>query len=568
MEVFKGICASAGIGIGQAFVVPVAAARHIPQHVIEKDELEAEWDRLLSAVQEVRLGIQDKMKYADSKQSEILQTYIVMLEDAEFFKQIKEQLFDVAMNIEFVLNEKVTEMADMLRAVDDEYLAERAADVTDVFDQVIDKLLDYVPFDFTEIPENQIVVAESISSADAVVLLRKKVKGLVITEGGISSHLAILARNDSLPAVFGIQNLPQKIGPGQTVVVNGSEGTVIVCPDELLLNQFRMREKAELEEKQKLSKFQNAPAMTSDGVKFSLYANIGMPEDALRAVELGADGIGLFRTEFLFMGAIENAKRLGSSGVHSVTEEAQFQAYRQVLQTMQGKPVTIRTLDTGGDKLIKDAGVPIPEEQNPLLGVRAIRLSLAHKNLFKRQLRALFRASVYGKMRIMLPLVTHVTQIKETQKIIEEVKSELISEAIPFDKNIPLGIMVETAAAAIMADVFSKHSEFFSIGTNDLTQYTLGIDRENSAVAALYDEKNLAVLRLIKHTVESACKAGISVTVCGEMAGNPETVLLLAGLGVRNFSMAPVRISSVKAALASHTCEELKEMAETVLSAF
>ena len=304
----------------------------------------------------------------------------------------------------------------------------------------------------------------------------------------------------------------------------------------------------------------------ADGVEFGIYANIGLPEEAKKALDEGADGIGLFRTEFLFMGAVQSAKNAGSSSIHSVTEEAQFVAYRQVLEIMGKKPVTIRTLDTGGDKLIKEAGIPMPVEQNPLLGSRAIRLTLAHKNLFKRQLRALFRASVYGNLRIMLPLITHLSQVQEALQLIKEVKYELSAEKISFKKDVPIGIMVETAAAGIVADLFAKQVDFFSVGTNDLTQYTLGIDRENTAVASLYDEHNIAVLRLIKHTVESAKTQGIPLTVCGEMAGNPEDALLLAGMGVRSFSMSVARFPSVKAALASHTIEELEEKAALSLN--
>ena len=562
MEVFNGISASIGIGIGQAFVVPQTSAKIIPHYSVEKDELDNEWDRLTNALEAVRLRIKEKLDIADSHQSEILQTYLVMLDDAEFIKQIHDEFFSSCQNIEFVVNAKATEMADMLRAVDDEYLAERAADITDVFSQVTDELLGYEPFDFETVPESKIIVAESVSPADAVILFRKKIKGLVITEGGVSCHLAILSRNDGIPAVFGIEDICNKISNDDMVVVNGTEGSVFVNPDKSVLYDLQQREQIELDELQKLEQLRNKPAQTKDGKPLFIYANIGTPDDAERALKEGADGIGLFRTEFLFMDSAKN-----SSGNHSITEEAQFQSYRYVLEVMKGKPVTIRTLDCGGDKLIKNTDIPVLQEQNPLLGQRAIRLTLAYKSLFKKQLRALYRASIYGNLRIMIPLVTHLSQIKETMDLIKEVKDELAEDGISFDEDVPVGIMVETASAAVMADVFAKNADFFSIGTNDLTQYVLGIDRENPAVAPLYDEKNIAVLRLIKYTVECAEKAGIPVTVCGEMAGNPETALILAGLGVTGLSMAPVRIGAVKASLAKHTYSELKKLADSILSA-
>lgn len=566
MEVYKGLAISDGIGMGQVFVVPETPVRLIPQKQIETADLDKEWHRLEVALKTVRSRIKSKLKGAKSSQEEILQTYLVMLEDVEFIKQVKTMFSTVKMNVEYVLNEKVIEMANMLRAANDDYLAERAADISDIFGQVIDEILGYEPFDFQQVPEDVIVVAETISAADAVVLLRRNMKALVVTEGGISSHLAILSRNAQVPAVFGIPGVTQKFSTGNTAIVNGSEGIVVAAPDEMSLKEFKLLEKAETERKAKLDKMRKKPALSADSVEFGIYANIGLPEEAKKALDEGADGIGLFRTEFLFMGAVQSAKKAGSSSIHSVTEEAQFAAYRQVLEIMGKRPVTIRTLDTGGDKLIKEAGIPMPVEQNPLLGSRAIRLTLAHKNLFKRQLRALFRASVYGNLRIMLPLITHLSQIQESLQLIKEVKYELSAEKINFKKDVPIGIMVETAAAGIVADVFAKQVDFFSIGTNDLTQYTLGIDRENTAVAPLYDEHNLAVLRLIKHTVDSATTQGIPLTVCGEMAGNPEDALLLAGIGVRSFSMSTARFPAVKAALASHTMEELKEKATLSLT--
>ncbi len=561
METFKGISASGGTGAGPAFVVPEPETRAVPQYAVAENDCAAEWQRFETALQTVHTKIEAMLPGADGTQTEIFQTYLLMLSDAEFLKQVRTEFERARYNIEYILDRKVTEMAAMLRSSNDAYLSERAADICDVFGRVSDELLGYKPFDFETVPDGAVIVARAVNPSDAVVLSRRNIKGLVITEGGTSSHLAILARNYQVPAVFGIQHLSALITTGRQVLVDGTAGTVTVDPDAATLERFNSAARAESVHRAKLAQYRFRRAVTEDGTELQLYANIGLPEEAQIALDEGADGIGLFRTEFLFMGAVQSAKKQGASGVHSVSEEAQFNAYKQVLETMGDKPVTIRTLDAGGDKLIKSAGIPVSEEKNPLLGSRAIRLTLAHPALFKRQLRALYRASAFGNLKIMLPLVTHPAQVKETLALIADVKAELAAEGHAFAADTPVGIMVETAAAAVTADIFAEQCRFFSIGTNDLTQYTLGIDRENSAVAPLYDERNIAVLRLIKHTVDSAAKAGIPVSVCGEMAGDPEGALLLAGMGVRSLSMAPVRITALKELFASHSMTELQKKA-------
>ena len=566
METYKGLSASEGIGIGEVFLVPPPAPRLIPQYKIQEADVEVEWQRLEAAVEKVQQRLKEQSATADSQYAAILETYMVMLMDVEFLSQVKSLLIKSLQNIEIVLQKKASEMAEILRGAGDAYLAERAQDITDVFNQVVDELLGYKPFDYDLVPENTVVVANSVSPADAVSLFKKQLRGLVACEGGVSSHLAILARNHRLPAVLGIKSITDKLESGQQVIVDGTEGLVIVQPDEKTLKKYHKSEVAKQKEEKILSKLKNKLASTKDGVAFTLLANIGSPEEAQLALDEGAEGIGLFRTEFLFMGAVQDARKTGSSGMQSVSEAAQLEAYQQVLETMGNRPVVIRTLDAGGDKLIKEAGFDSEPEQNPLLGRRAIRLTLTNKPLFKRQLRALYRAGVYGNLRIMIPMVTHLSQIKETLEIIREAKEELKQEGLAFNPDVPVGIMVETAAAAVSADIFARYSDFFSIGTNDLTQYVLGIDRENPSVAELYDDKNVAVLRLIKNIVGSADKAGISVSVCGEMAGTPDSALLLAGMGVRILSMSPVRIGAVKKALASHSITELEEMAQVALA--
>ena len=315
-----------------------------------------------------------------------------------------------------------------------------------------------------------------------------------------------------------------------------------------------------------LKKFKDQPATTEDGTLFKIYANIGTPEEAAVALEHGADGIGLFRTEFLFMNALQEFKRETGAFSNSLSEEAQFEAYKKVLQIMGDKPVTIRTLDAGGDKLIDSGDMPLFEEKNPLMGLRAIRLSLYYSpQIFRAQLRALYRASVYGNLRILLPLITDVSQVETALGIARGVQLSLKEDNIPFNPDVPIGIMIETAAAAVCSDCLAPHSKFFSLGTNDLTQYTLCVDRENTTVAPLYNEFNLAVLRLIKTTITNAEEHNVPVSVCGEMAGNKESVIILAGMGIRNLSMAPKKIPVIKEMLSRFSISELKNLSNRSL---
>ena len=322
-----------------------------------------------------------------------------------------------------------------------------------------------------------------------------------------------------------------------------------------MLKEYQAHIDKENAQKELLNEYLNKPAVTKDGVEFKLYANIGSIEEAEIAYNQGADGIGLFRTEFLYMS-------MSNSSVHvtarSFTEEEQFKAYKTVLETMKGKPVTIRTLDAGGDKLINSIDIPNHEEKNPLMGLRAVRLSLKYPQIFKTQLRALYRASVYGNLKIMLPLITSTSQVECCLQIAETVRQELTAENIPFNPDVPIGIMVETAAAAITSDCLAKVSDFFSLGTNDLTQYTIGVDRENSNVSELYDEFNLAVLRMIDITLTNAKKNNIPLSVCGEMAGKKDSILVLGGMGIRNLSMGPKQINETKKLLSQFTIAELQ----------
>ncbi len=564
MNIFLGIAASGGIGIGKAFVIPDEEKRTIPKTHINDDIKPSQWDRFNKALAKVTADIAKSLDECkgDKTQSEIFETYFLMLNDPEFLKDIKKSFDAHSINIEFVLKVKTEEYANKLRNSGNEYLAQRAQDITDVFGRVMNELIDYHPFNIETVPDGCIIVANQLNPSDTIVLSKRKIAGLALTEGGISSHVGILARNFGIPSVFDLHKITKQIKTDETVIIDGVIGEAIVCPDDNTLNEYKIKIAEDLKHKEALRRFRDLSATTKDGTKFKLMANIGTVEEAITAKDEGADGIGLFRTEFLFMSSSDKS----TSASSAFSEETQFKAYKAVLETMKGLPVTIRTLDAGGDKLINSPDFTPCEEKNPLLGLRAIRLSLSNPQQLKTQFRALYRASVYGNLKIMLPLITSNEQVEKALEIAAKAREELEAEHIDFNRDVPIGIMIETAAAAITADCLAKRCDFFSIGTNDLTQYTIGVDRENAAVAPLYNEFHLAVLRLINNTIQCAKKAKIQLSVCGEMASRQDSVLVLGGMGVRTLSMSPGQITQVKELLSRFTVKELQAISSKSLN--
>lgn len=570
MEVFLGVSAADGAGIGSAFLIPDQIKRAIPQTKISKEDIEEGWERFTSAKTAVAEDITEKLsKLPASKstaiQREIFEAYILMLSDPVFLKEVRTEYETTLFNIEYTLNFKSEEYAARLRNAGNDYLAERAQDITDIFGRVLDEMLGIHTFDINEVPDGSVIIASSLSPTETIILSKRKIAGLALTEGGISSHVVILARNYGIPTVVGLHgtSLRKKVQNGQMVIVDAECAELLADPDEETIAQYRKTIEIRRKEQEFLTEYLDKPALTKDGERFTLYANIGSPEEAETALKAGADGIGLFRTEFLYMAKADTSHH---AAARSFNEDEQFEAYKHVLTIMKDKPVTIRTLDAGGDKLINSVDIPSFNEKNPLMGMRAIRLSLAYPQVLKTQLRALYRASVYGKLRIMLPLITSAEQVEQSLVIVDEVKKELAAEHIPFDDKVPVGIMIETAAAALTSDCLAKTSDFFSLGTNDLTQYTLGVDRENSNVSGLYDEFNLAVLRLIAITITNAKKYGINLSVCGEMAGRHDSILVLGGLGIRSLSMSPNLISRTKHLLSQFTVAELQAISSKRLN--
>lgn len=564
MNVILGISAAGKIGIGKAFILPEQEERKIPCRKISQEEISSEWNRFTEArqavIEELNSHLQDPNN--SKEQKDLLETYLLMIQDPVFTKELQDSFEKQNYNIEHILFKKVQDYAEMLRNSNNDYLAERAQDIEDVYDQVLNSLLNYNTYDIEQVPDGAVIVARSMKTSDTVILGKRKIAGLVLTEGGKASHVAILAKSYGIPAIVGIEDITSLVQQDDIVIVDGNIGEVIIQPDTATITSTNTKILAEEKQIEALKKFKDVKARTEDGTEFEIYANIGTVEEAQAALENGADGIGLFRTEFLFMNAVKNFKGKKVSFTGTLSEEVQFQAYKQVLETMQGKPVTIRTLDAGGDKMINIQEVPNMAERNPLMGLRAIRMSLFYPQVFRTQLRALYRASIYGDLKILLPLITDVSQVDTALKIIKGVQFQLRDEGIPFNPDVPVGVMIETAAAAITADCIAQHAKFFSIGTNDLTQYILGVDRENQAVTPLYNEFSLAVLRMIRSTIFNANMANIPLSVCGEMAGNKESAIILAGMGVRKLSMAPSQIPLIKETLSHFSITELENLSK------
>ncbi|MBO7135731.1 MAG: phosphoenolpyruvate--protein phosphotransferase [Spirochaetaceae bacterium] len=555
MKILQGVSASAGIGAGAVFVVPETEQTAVDKKSISKSEVESQWKRFLQAVEQVKKDLRAIDGSNDKDQTAIFEAYTVMLDDPVFTEQIKNAHASSLVNIEYAVYEQYQLMAETMRSAGDAYLSQRADDICDVFGRVVNVLLEKKRFEIESIPENAVIVAKMLLPTDAVMLAKRHPAAVVLEEGGVNSHFAILARNYAIPAVFGIKDILQNAADGDKAIVNGDTGSVIINPDEVKARQYEKDMAAEEKREKELAAFRTKEAASSDGVKFGIFANIGSVEEAEAAAKEGADGIGLFRTEFLFM----NENRI-------LSEDEQYEVYSKVLKIMGKKSVTIRTLDAGADKVVPLEELSGADETNPLLGWRAIRVSLAKIDLFKTQLRALFRASVHGNLRIMFPLVCTVEELEKALEIVDEVKAELKQQKIKFSDNVQIGIMVETAAAAFISDFFAEKADFFSIGTNDLTQYSLGVDRDNTKVSYIFDEMHPAILRMIQQVVKNADKKGVSVSVCGEMASRPAGIAVLAGLGVRNFSMSASQVCAAKELLSKHSVKEFEALAKKALN--
>ncbi|MCL1993186.1 MAG: phosphoenolpyruvate--protein phosphotransferase [Spirochaetes bacterium] len=572
MKTFSGIPASPGIAIGKALLYIDNGLPEIPQYKIGKSKLPAEWKRLEKAVGAAIGEVKTLCEQTDGKQADIFQAHLMMLEDPYFLENLKERFYENGKNSEWTVNQVAKEVSDKLAASPDPLFKERSQDIHDVARRVIARLLGISTSweGLDGLSEDTILVTPYLMPSNAMLLKKPYIKGLVMDGGSWNCHSAILARTFNSPAVLGISAFSKEAKGGQLLLVNGSAGTVLVDPDKETLALHKKLKKQT--GRPAFSRTAALPAETTDGRRVAIKANIEYPQEAKYALEAGAEGIGLYRSEFLFISPQDTGSLHAGQ---DDSEEAQFNAYTDILKFTGDKPVTIRTTDLGGDKLLsgfKDSGVMVLglqplNENNPLLGLRAIRLSLSDPQKFKTQLRAILRAGVYGNLRLMFPMVTAAEELDAAIALLKEARAECKKKNQPVTENIETGIMIEVPSAALIADLLAKKADFFSIGTNDLLQYTFAADRENEKVSHLCDPYNPAALRLIKMTIEAAHKQGIKAAMCGELAGDPLAAVLLLGLGLDEFSMGAQAIHNVKQAIRGVSFETAQALAGECLAA-
>lgn len=550
----KGTGASEGIGIGK--VVVLEEAKLVIQQTTVAD-VEAEIDRFQSAlgvfIENTNALAEDMEKRIGPKEAEILMGQSLMMQDPELTGAIEGAIRGEGMNTEAAVGNVCDMYADIFASMDDELMQQRATDLRDIKTRVQKILMGVQDLNVSELPAGTIIVAEDLTPSITAGIRPENVMGIVTELGGKTSHTAILARALEIPAVVAVKGILKAVKEGETLVLDGGEGLVLPNPESPVLEEYTGKRDHYLKEKKELEKYIGVPTVTKDGVTVELAANIGKPEDVAKVLQYDGEGIGLFRTEFLFMDRSEMP-----------TEEEQFEAYKKVAVMMAGRPVIIRTLDIGGDKEIPYMG--LEKDENPFLGYRAVRYCLDRKDIYRVQLRALLRASAFGAVKIMVPMVTCIEELREVKEFLKELMAELDKEGLAYNKEIPVGIMVETAAASLMADVFAKEADFFSIGTNDLTQYTMSVDRGNGKVSYLYSTFNPAVLRSIRHIISCGREAGIMVGMCGEAASDPMMIPLLLAFGLNEFSMSASAILRSRKMITGFSSKELQAVADKAMS--
>lgn len=551
----KGTSASAGIGIGKAAIVEetelVIKKETISDAAAEKERFHA---ALNQAMEETDALAKDLATRVGEKEAEILNGHLMLLSDPMLTGEIENTIAGENACSEYAIESVCNMYADMFASMGDELMQQRATDMRDIKTRMQKILLGVSSVDIASLSAGSIIVAKDLTPSMTAGINPDNVCGIVTELGGKTSHSAILARALEIPAVVAVEGFLNNVKDGDTVVLDGSEGIVFVNPEETVTAEYETKRTAYLKEKKELDQYIGKPTVTKDGVTIELVANIGKPEDVDKVLQYDAEGIGLFRTEFLFMD--RNSMP---------TEDEQFEAYQKVAIAMNGKPVIIRTLDIGGDKEIPYMG--LKKDENPFLGYRAIRFCLDRReDVYRPQLRALLRASAFGNIKIMVPMVTCLEEFREAKAMIEEVKAELDLKGIAYKRDIQVGIMVETAAASLMADAFAKEVDFFSIGTNDLTQYTMSVDRGNDKVSYLYSPLNPAVLRSIRHIIQCGRKEGIMVGMCGEAASDPLMIPLLLAFGLNEFSMSASAVLNARKLITGYSIAELQSIADQAMS--
>lgn len=554
MRVLKGIPASGGIAIGKGFFLNRVLPRSV-RSTVSRDQVDEEvaaFQRAVARSREQILHIRDGVADPSSEHHQILSVHLALLEDSMLTEQTVRTIRENQFAADWAFNKVLQNLLETFHRIEDPYLRERGHDLRQIGHRVLENLAGRPVDSVAAIRDPVIIVAHDLSPADTAQILKSPVLGFATDVGSRTSHTAITARSLGIPAVVGVEGATEEYRFAETVIVDGEEGVVVFDPTEEMVREYQGRRKAYAQRTRDLAKFARLPTVTRDGKALLLLANIEFPEEADVALRSGADGVGLYRTEFLFL----NRKDIPS-------EEEHFGTYRKVAERFVRHPVTIRTLDLGGDKFASQ--IELADEMNPALGLRAIRFCLKEKEIFKPQLRAILRASMYGKVRMMFPMISGVGELREAMAVVEEVRGELRRRRIPFDKEMPIGIMIEIPAAAIVADLLAREVAFFSIGTNDLIQYSLAIDRVNEHVSYLYEPLHPAILRLIRRVVEAGHDAGIPVSMCGEMAGEPIYSYALLGLGLDELSMNAAAIPRVKRILRKSVAYEAKEFAGSLL---
>lgn len=552
---YKGVAAAPGIAIGKVFMIGQTELQWRKYKVAE-GQLDKEMTRLDLAVtatsQEIESIKQKVAKEVGPKEAAIFNAYLHILEDPLLIQATKDWIKKDHCNAEFALQETTRELVQQFMESSDEYMRERAADITDVTSRFMRHLTGQPAGPLSEIHEEVVIVSHDLTPSQTASMPREKIIGFVTDVGGRTSHVAIMARSLEIPAVVGLKDITQHVVNGDTLIIDGLAGEVILNPDAKTLAKYQQAQLKYQQANRKLKKMKGVTAVTKDGYRLTVAANLELPEEIRQAQKYGAEGVGLFRTEFLYLNRAELP-----------TEEEQFEAYRMVAQQSLPYATIIRTLDIGGDKFLSPLNTS--KEMNPFLGLRAIRLCLNNVELFKVQLRAILRASHFGKIKIMFPMISGIEELRQAKAVLDEARAELTHKRMLYDKNIEIGIMIELPSAALTADVLAKEADFFSIGTNDLIQYTLAADRVNEKVAYLYNPLHPAILRLIKRVIEAAHQERIWVGMCGEMASDPAMTSLLIGLGLDEFSTVSAFIPQLKQCIRGLSFAESKDLAEKVM---
>ena len=551
----QGIAASDGIAIAKVYTLtePDLTVTKVTVEDSEKEVSRLD-DALAASIKDVELIKETALKNLGEEEAQVFDAHLMVLSDPELIGQVKDSITSNKVNAEAALKE-VTDMFISIFAgmEDNPYMQERAADIRDVSKRILAHLLGVkIPSPAT-IKDEVIIVAADLTPSDTAQLNRQYVKAFVTDIGGRTSHSAIMARSLEIPAIVGTKEVTSIAKDGDIIIVDGLSGDVFLNPSEEVVAEYRAKAEAFAAQQAEWEKLKDSKTYTKDGHQVELAANIGTPKDLEGVVNNGAEGVGLYRTEFLYMDSHEMP-----------TEEDQFEAYKAVLEGMNGKPVVVRTMDIGGDKELPY--LPLPHEMNPFLGYRAIRISLNEPEMFRTQLRALLRASVYGKLRIMFPMIATLNDFRGAKALLEEEKAKLIAEGVAVSDDIQVGIMIEIPAAAVLAHQFAKEVDFFSIGTNDLIQYTMAADRMNERVSYLYQPYNPSILTLIKHVIDSAHKEGKWAGMCGEMAGDQTAVPLLVGLGLDEFSMSASSILKTRSLLSKLTLSDMQALAAKAIN--